>query len=362
MVAFFSILAIGFFLGMRHATDPDHVIAVTTIVSRQRKLGRAALTGAFWGVGHTLTIFVVGSAIILFGVVIPPRLGLSMELSVGLMLVILGLMNLISFWRTAKNISPESHHSAKSEIVHAHPHAHGDYIHTHPHGHSPEAHPHRNDRTPLALLDRLFGRIGLYQQLRPLIIGIVHGLAGSAAVALLVLTTIRDPRWAVAYLLVFGVGTVAGMMLITMSIASAFNFFGSRHKSFPRVLGLASGLLSLAFGVFLVYQIGFGNGLFTGHPMWTPVSIRCFTLLRMPLQVGPHKPARGNYLQLILPGIFQRKLHNFFTNPFSTLTHWHFRMHQLNLTRSLTVRKQGHFLAELDFKLAFPRIVDHRLF
>jgi len=270
MVAFFSILAIGFFLGMRHATDPDHVIAVTTILSRQRRLGRAALTGAFWGVGHTLTIFVVGSAIILFGVVIPARLGLSMELSVALMLVILGLMNLISFWRTAKNISPETQHSAKSEIVHAHPHAHGDYIHTHPHGHSPEAHPHRNDRTPLALLDRLFGRIGLYQQLRPLIIGIVHGLAGSAAVALLVLTTIRDPRWAVAYLLVFGVGTVAGMMLITMSIASAFNFFGSRHKSFPRVLGLASGLLSLAFGVFLVYQIGFGNGLFTGHPMWTP--------------------------------------------------------------------------------------------
>jgi len=275
MVPFFSIVAIGFFLGMRHATDPDHVIAVTTIVTRQRKLGRAALTGAFWGIGHTLTIFVVGSAIILFGVVIPPRIGLSMELSVGLMLVILGLMNLTAFWRTSKAIAAESqhsssHHSSHSEIVHAHPHTHGDYIHTHPHGHSPEAHSHRNDRTPLALLDRMFGRIGLYQQMRPLIIGIVHGLAGSAAVALLVLTTIRDPRWAVAYLLVFGIGTVAGMMLITMSIASAFNFFGSKNKSFPRVLGLASGFISLVFGIFLVYQIGFGNGLFTGHPQWTP--------------------------------------------------------------------------------------------
>jgi high-affinity nickel-transport protein len=274
MVPFFSIVAIGFFLGMRHATDPDHVIAVTTIVTRQRKLGRAALTGAFWGIGHTLTIFVVGSAIILFGVVIPPRIGLSMELSVGLMLVILGLMNLTAFWRTSKAIAAESQHSGHSssspEVVHVHPHTHGDYIHTHPHGHSPEAHSHRSDRTPLALLDRLFGRIGLYQQLRPLIIGIVHGLAGSAAVALLVLTTIRDPRWAVAYLLVFGIGTVAGMMLITMSIASAFNFFGSKNKSFPRVLGLASGLVSLAFGIFLVYQIGFGNGLFTGHPQWTP--------------------------------------------------------------------------------------------
>ncbi len=270
MVPFLSIVAIGFFLGMRHATDPDHVIAVTTIVSRQRKLGRAAMTGAFWGIGHTLTIFMVGSAIILFGVVIPPRIGLSMELSVGLMLVILGLLNLTAFWRTTRAISSESHHSAESRIVHAHPHTHGDYIHTHAHGHSPEVHSHRSDRTPLALLDRMFGRIGLYQQLRPLIIGIVHGLAGSAAVALLVLTTIRDPRWAVAYLLVFGLGTVAGMMLITMSIASAFNFFGSRNKSFPRILGLASGFISLAFGIFLVYQIGFGSGLFTGHPQWTP--------------------------------------------------------------------------------------------
>ena len=266
MVPFFSIVAIGFFLGMRHATDPDHVIAVTTIVTRQRRLGRAAMTGAFWGVGHTLTIFVVGSAIILFGVVIPPRIGLSMELSVGLMLVILGLMNLSAFWRTTKDISAQTH----SDVVHAHPHTHGDYIHTHAHGHLPEAHPHRNDRTPLALLDRIFGRIGLYQQLRPLIIGIVHGLAGSAAVALLVLTTIRDPRWAVAYLLLFGIGTVAGMMVITMSIASAFNFMGSRSKSFPRIVGLASGFVSLAFGIFLVYQIGFANGLFTGHPQWTP--------------------------------------------------------------------------------------------
>ncbi len=116
----------------------------------------------------------------------------------------------------------------------------------------------------------MFGRIGLYQQLRPLIIGIVHGLAGSAAVALLILTTIRNPRWAMVYLLVFGAGTVGGMMLITMSIASAFNFFGRRHQKFSHWLGLASGLVSLAFGLLLAYQIGFTNGLFSGHPQWTP--------------------------------------------------------------------------------------------
>jgi len=267
VISFLSIIAVGFFLGMRHATDPDHVIAVTTIVSRQRNLLKAAMTGIFWGIGHTLTIFAVGTVIILFDVVIPARIGLSMELSVGLMLIVLGVMNIVSFLRSARAISPTLRE--ESEVVHQHAHSHGDYVHSHAHGHSPETHAHRQ-QTPLTWLDRLFGRTGLYQQLRPLVVGIVHGLAGSAAVALLILTTIRNPHWAIAYLLVFGAGTVGGMMLITMSIASAFNFFGQRHENFSRRLGLASGLVSLAFGVVLAYQIGIANGLFTGHPQWTP--------------------------------------------------------------------------------------------
>jgi hypothetical protein len=264
MISFLSIIAVGFFLGMRHATDPDHVIAVTTIVSRQRNLLRAAMTGIFWGIGHTLTIFVVGSLIILFDVVIPARIGLSMELSVGLMLIVLGVMNIASFLRSARSISPQNF-----ELIHRHPHGHGDYVHSHAHGHTSETHLHRPNQTPLTWLDRVFGRIGLYQQLRPLVVGVVHGLAGSAAVALLILTTIRNPHWAIAYLLVFGAGTVGGMMLITMSIASAFNFFGKRHERFSQRLGLASGLVSLAFGVVLAYQIGIANGLFTGNPQWT---------------------------------------------------------------------------------------------
>ena len=116
MLTFFSIVAVGFFLGMRHATDPDHVIAVTTIVSRQRNLFKAAMTGIFWGIGHTLTIFVVGTIIILFDVVIPARIGLSMEFSVGLMLIVLGVMNIVSFIRSAHSIAPQ-----ESGVLHQHP-------------------------------------------------------------------------------------------------------------------------------------------------------------------------------------------------------------------------------------------------
>jgi len=268
MITFFSILAVGFFLGMRHATDPDHVIAVTTIVSNQRNSMRAALIGAFWGVGHTLTIFVVGAAIILFNLVIPVRVGLSMELSVAVMLIVLGLMNIAGFLRAMPAASIHNHDGEK--IVHSHPHSHGDYIHSHPHAHQPEAHLHPPDQTPLAWLDRVFGRIGVYQYLRPLVVGIVHGLAGSAAVALLVLTTIRNVHWAIAYLLIFGVGTIAGMMLITMSLASAFTMVGKGRQKFSHRLALASGLLSLGFGLLVAYQICFVSGLFTTHARWTP--------------------------------------------------------------------------------------------
>lgn len=258
MAGLLSIIALGFFLGMRHATDPDHVIAVTTIVTRQRSIARSAWIGAFWGLGHTLTILLVGAGIILFNLVIPPRLGLSMELSVGLMLIILGLMNVVSFFRSVAELAPDQSPDVRD---HSHSHHRGAFAHT---GHS-----HRSTDKPLAYMDRVLGRLWVYQYIRPLVIGIVHGLAGSAAVALLVLTTIRDPRWAVAYLLVFGVGTIAGMMLITMSLASTFHWVG-KSRRFSRRLALASGLVSVGFGLLVAYQTGIAGGLFTGHPIWTP--------------------------------------------------------------------------------------------
>ena len=124
------------------------------------------------------------------------------------------------------------------------------------------------------MLERLFehsiGRLGLYQCVRPLVIGLVHGLAGSAAVALLVLSTIHDPVWATVYLLIFGAGTMVGMMCMTTAIAVPLTFAGNRFAKLSQYLGIASGMVSLCFGSLLVYQLGFLGGLFTSHPEWTP--------------------------------------------------------------------------------------------
>jgi high-affinity nickel-transport protein len=233
----FTVLTLGFFLGMRHATDSDHVVAVTTIVSREKSVRAASLVGALWGIGHTLTILLVGGAIILFGIVFPARVGLTMEFSVALMLVLLGLMNVMGFQKDVERL--------RAKHVH-----HDDAAHDATH----EAHP----------------RFGRSVALRSLIVGTVHGLAGSAAVALLVLSTIRDAAWGVLYLFVFGVGTVAGMMLITSAIAAPFVYTARRFSNWNRHIGWVTGLVSVALGLFLVYQIGFVNGLFGATPRWEP--------------------------------------------------------------------------------------------
>lgn len=240
---------------MRHATDADHVIAVTTIVSKQRSIGSAALTGIYWGIGHSLTLLVVGGAIIFFGLVIPERLGLSLEFCVALMLVLLGALNLRAAVRSLR--------FAPAPAGEEHVHRHGDYVHAHPHGPGTETHGHSDASVPPARLDRIFGETRGYRAIRPILIGVVHGLAGSAALALLVLPIIQRPVWALAYLTLFGLGTIAGMMLMTATIAvpvaytARFNFF---HRHF----GTAAGALSVGFGLFLAYQIGFVEGLFAG--------------------------------------------------------------------------------------------------
>lgn len=239
----FGLMAsIGFLLGMRHATDPDHVIAVSTIVSKERGLLKAGLIGALWGVGHTFTIFVVGIAIILFKIAIPTRLGLSMEFSVGLMLILLGVLNLSGVMqRWMSNVD----------------HAHGGLSHA-GHTHAP------------ALMQERGGPMSRWSLTRPLAVGIVHGMAGSAAIALLVMTTIPTPLWEILYILIFGIGTIAGMMLITACIALPISYTSRRFSAWNHRLVYASGLLSLCFGLFITYQTGIAGGLFTAHPHWTP--------------------------------------------------------------------------------------------
>jgi high-affinity nickel-transport protein len=251
---------------MRHAMDPDHVVAVATIVSRQRSVWSAAVIGSLWGIGHTVTITLVGAAIIVFDVVIPPRLGLAMEFSVAVVLILLGALTLTGVTRRVTEALSPGHDAG----LHAHPHSHSDYVHDHPHGHEPGAHGHQESDTPLSRVDRVFGRLGAYQAIRPLVVGLVHGLAGSAAVALLVLATIRDPLWAVGYLVLFGVGTIVGMMVVTAAIGIPFAYTASRFAAVHRYLGVATGLLSLGFGLFLAYEIGVGDGLFSANPQWTP--------------------------------------------------------------------------------------------
>jgi high-affinity nickel-transport protein len=268
MMSGLAILAIGFVLGMRHATDPDHVIAVSTIVSRERSVVKAGWIGILWGVGHTVTILVVGAGIILFDLAIPTRVGLTMEFSVGLMLILLGVLNLTGAMAWISEKFSPAHPQVTGS--HAHVHEHDWQVHLHWHSHSPRKEHHGESLTPPKWMDGASNGLGVFHTLRPLFVGLVHGLAVSAAVALLVLSTIREPKWAVLYLLIFGVGTIAGMMLITAAISVPFSFAGYKFAWLNKGLIFGSGLLSLGFGLFVCYQIGVVDGLFTNHPNWIP--------------------------------------------------------------------------------------------
>jgi high-affinity nickel permease len=212
MLSATSILALGFLIGMRHALDPDHVVAVSTIVSQQRSLTRASLVGALWGLGHTATILLVGGAMLVFRLAIPPRLGLALEFAVAVMLVVLGIRNL-------RREAPDA---------------------------------------------------GAHSNVRPVAVGFVHGLAGSAFVAVLVLNAIREPLLGLVYLLVFGVGTIAGMTMVTAAIAVPSTWAMARVGSMQRYLRMASGVASVAFGLVLAHQIGVVDGLFSADPQWQP--------------------------------------------------------------------------------------------
>jgi high-affinity nickel-transport protein len=212
------VAGLGFALGLRHATDSDHVVAVTAIAARYKKVGPAALVGVLWGLGHTLTICLVGGAIILFNLVVPPRVGLALEFAVGIALLVVGLLNLTG---------------------------HGGFASAH----------HEEGGQP---------------RLRAFVLGLVHGLAGSAAIALLVLATVRDPMAACAYLFVFGLGTILGMVLVTVAVTTPVALLADRFRWSGTGLRWATGLLSVAFGVWVMIEAGFVGGLFSALPRFTP--------------------------------------------------------------------------------------------
>jgi cytochrome c biogenesis protein CcdA len=217
-------ILLGALLGLRHATDADHVVAVTAIVSGERSLLRAARVGALWGVGHTLTLLAVGGAIVTFRFVIPPRVGLGLEFGVALMLILLGFTNL------RKTVDGRRETGVNDE---------------------------RDARDATSTL-------------RPFLVGLVHGLAGSAAVALLVLATIRDTVPALVYLVVFGLGTVAGMVAVTVILAAPTLYAGARVARFHTGIRIAAGVLSVALGVLLARELIVDGGLFSAVPRWEP--------------------------------------------------------------------------------------------
>ena len=204
-------LAFGFVLGMRHATDADHIAAISTIVAGGPSARRAAMTGAWWGVGHSASVLLVGGALVLFKLPMPVRVGLALEFLVALMLIGLGVRSMRM--RHAPTSVPTT---------------------------------------------------------RPFAIGVMHGLAGSAVLALLVLGATESALAAVVYLLCFCIGTVAGMAVITSMFAVPAIVSPVRAMRFERAVRVLAGLTSIGIGLALAHKVGVTDGLFAATPTWTP--------------------------------------------------------------------------------------------
>lgn len=250
------VLALGLLFGIQHATDPDHVVAVATIVARTRRFHAGALVGAFWGVGHTVTITAAGVAMIVFQVAVTPRVASWLELVVALMLIVLGTVRILWVFRHSDPVplahlaEPHAHDGGSG--LHSHAHAHGGGMHRHPHVHPP------------ARLLRALQTVGPAQALRSALVGLVHGLAGSAAVALLVLSTVHSTVGAVGYLLLFGTGTILGMTAITGLLSLPFTVRVPGLERWRRGLALVTGALSVGLGLHMASGIALAERVMLG--------------------------------------------------------------------------------------------------
>jgi sulfite exporter TauE/SafE len=219
-----SVLLIGFLLGLQHAIEADHLAAVSTIVSEKKSLLTASIVGGMWGLGHTIALFAVGVLVIFLKLQISETIEARLEALVGAMLVLLGLYALRKLFMAEK--------------IHVHAHSHGEREHLHIHAHKTEKEEVSHHRfSP-----------------RSIVIGMVHGLAGSAALMLLVVPTIASPAVALLYILIFGIGSIGGMMAMSLLIGLPIHFTANRFEFLNRGIRLAAGLFSLGLGVFIVYE------------------------------------------------------------------------------------------------------------
>jgi high-affinity nickel permease len=232
-----AVLGLGFVLGLRHALDVDHLAAVSTLVNQRRGLWGSSLIGALWGLGHTAALLAAGVAVIaLHAKIIPPGLELMLELGVAAMLVGLGLNVLWKLWRGG--------------TTHVHAHEHGGRPHLHLHLHDTGSRPVDGHHHAVRA-----GR-------RPFLVGVVHGFAGSAALMLAVLATIPSPALAVAYILVFGFGSVVGMALMSTVIGLPLALAARRFARAEQTVRVISGVTSVTIGLFVAWKVGTASGFF----------------------------------------------------------------------------------------------------
>ena len=232
-------LGLGFGLGLKHATEADHLVAVTTIVSEQRSVWRAGLVGALWGVGHTAALFAAGVALILLRVTVPERVRSLLELGVALMIIFLGSRILYLVLRRRREL-------------HVHRHTHDGRAHTHLHFHAG----HDGHDAASAADAPPHEHRGLWGW-RPVAVGMVHGLAGTAALTLLVLNEVmRDGSRALgfAYLFLFGLGSIGGMLLMSVLISLPFAYTAARFSAIHTPARVLTGLLSVAFGLHYAWE------------------------------------------------------------------------------------------------------------
>ncbi|HEX8353727.1 MAG TPA: hypothetical protein VF611_12550 [Pyrinomonadaceae bacterium] len=238
------LLGLGFVLGLKHATEADHLVAVTTVVSEHRSVWRSAAVGGLWGLGHTASLFAVGGLLIVLRVAIPEGVRVALELAVALMIVLLGTRVLYLVLRGRRD-------------VHVHGHAHdGGHAHTHLHFHGPaDAHAAEGPHAPS------HARHGGLRGWRPFAVGVVHGLAGSAALTLFVLTEVMrggSRLLGFAYLLIFGVGSVGGMVLMSAVIGLPFALTAARFRHVDTPVRLLAGGASVLFGLYYAWQTAGG--------------------------------------------------------------------------------------------------------